>query len=259
MKSAFGGNIKKIAIGLSAGAIMLGASVLPAFAAYSLFGDASIVPGGNPGNAAQIRSDVSVTPGYGGVEILISPTSWVSLATLSTGYNVTDDNCGGGSPRVSLGVDTNSDNVADGYVHIAIGPSPSFTGCTAGWQTTGNLIGNSDAGRYDYSQFGGSPFTTYSGAPASVTGGNVVEAFVVVDGSWSAAATGGDSEQTVLVDNLTFNTSVETFDPAVASSKDECKNGGWMDLVDDQGNSFKNQGDCVSYVATGGKNLGAGE
>lgn len=33
------------------------------------------------------------------------------------------------------------------------------------------------------------------------------------------------------------------------TSKDECKNGGWQAY-----GIFKNQGDCVSYVATGGKN-----
>jgi hypothetical protein len=33
------------------------------------------------------------------------------------------------------------------------------------------------------------------------------------------------------------------------TSKDQCKNGGWRDF-----GVFKNQGDCVSFVATGGKN-----
>jgi hypothetical protein len=33
------------------------------------------------------------------------------------------------------------------------------------------------------------------------------------------------------------------------TSKDQCKNGGWRNF-----GVFKNQGDCVSYVATGGKN-----
>lgn len=37
------------------------------------------------------------------------------------------------------------------------------------------------------------------------------------------------------------------------TSKDQCKNGGWMTFK-----VFKNQGDCVSYVATGGKNPPAG-
>jgi hypothetical protein len=37
------------------------------------------------------------------------------------------------------------------------------------------------------------------------------------------------------------------------TSKDQCKNGGWLDFPD-----FKNQGECVSFVATGGKNPPAG-
>jgi choice-of-anchor C domain-containing protein len=39
--------------------------------------------------------------------------------------------------------------------------------------------------------------------------------------------------------------------------KDDCKDGGWQSMIDNTGNSFKNQGDCVSYFATKGKNLGA--
>jgi len=41
-------------------------------------------------------------------------------------------------------------------------------------------------------------------------------------------------------------------------AKNDCKKGGWQGLVDDQGRSFKNQGDCVSFVATGGKNRASG-
>jgi choice-of-anchor C domain-containing protein len=36
-----------------------------------------------------------------------------------------------------------------------------------------------------------------------------------------------------------------------------CKNGGWKTMVDKAGNHFKNQGDCVSYFASKGKNPGA--
>lgn len=39
--------------------------------------------------------------------------------------------------------------------------------------------------------------------------------------------------------------------------KSDCKDGGWQAMIDNAGNHFKNQGDCVSYFATGGKNLGA--
>ena len=36
-----------------------------------------------------------------------------------------------------------------------------------------------------------------------------------------------------------------------------CKKGGWKTMHDRLGNGFKNQGDCVSYYATGLKNLGS--
>jgi hypothetical protein len=41
--------------------------------------------------------------------------------------------------------------------------------------------------------------------------------------------------------------------PALPTRKDQCKNGGWRTF-----GVFKNQGDCVSFVATKGKNQPAG-
>ena len=35
----------------------------------------------------------------------------------------------------------------------------------------------------------------------------------------------------------------------------DCKKDGWKTMVDKNNISFKNQGDCVSYYATGEKNL----
>jgi hypothetical protein len=225
---------------------------------YSLFGDAQLVsPGSSSNTAAQIRSDAAVPPSFGGTSIaLSSPVAWADFDTLSTDYNITDDDCGGGSPRLQIRVDTTGDGVSDGSVRVAIGPSPSFTDCPTGWQNTGNVIGNEDAGRYDYSVFGGSPFTTYSNAPAAVTSGQVVGVTVVVDGSWNANATNGDGEQTVLIDNVNVNGDVTTFEPA--PTKDSCKNGGWMALTDSNNRPFKNQGDCVSFFATKGKNKANG-
>jgi len=37
----------------------------------------------------------------------------------------------------------------------------------------------------------------------------------------------------------------------VATSKDWCKQGGWMSLFREDGGVFKNQGDCIQYVNTG--------
>lgn len=61
------------------------------------------------------------------------------------------------------------------------------------------------------------------------------------------------------------STTTTPFGPAIDSvdvtetvpTKDDCKNGGWQTMIDTAGNSFKNQGDCVSFFATKGKNLGA--
>ena len=37
-------------------------------------------------------------------------------------------------------------------------------------------------------------------------------------------------------------------------SRADCRHGGWRTMEDSIGNGFKNQGDCVSYVATDGRN-----
>jgi hypothetical protein len=50
---------------------------------------------------------------------------------------------------------------------------------------------------------------------------------------------GGDD--TAFIDNLRLS--------AVPTDKTQCKKGGWQTF-----GVFKNQGDCVSFVATGGKN-----
>lgn len=49
------------------------------------------------------------------------------------------------------------------------------------------------------------------------------------------------------IDNVVVSTNLPT-------SKDMCKDGQWQTW-----NSFKSQGDCISYIATGGKNLPSGQ
>jgi len=44
---------------------------------------------------------------------------------------------------------------------------------------------------------------------------------------------------------------VQVFASKAATSADQCKKGGWATLVRADGTTFKNQGDCVSYVKTG--------
>jgi hypothetical protein len=67
----------------------------------------------------------------------------------------------------------------------------------------------------------------------------------------------GNPALTAHVDALTIGAAGDAttydFEPSVGppTSKDDCKNGGWMRY--DTPRRFANQGDCVSYVATGGK------
>jgi hypothetical protein len=56
-------------------------------------------------------------------------------------------------------------------------------------------------------------------------------------------------DNTVFIDALRL-TSV----PDVPTSFADCKDGGWQTKRGADDTSFKNQGDCVSYVATGGRN-----
>jgi hypothetical protein len=70
-------------------------------------------------------------------------------------------------------------------------------------------------------------------------------------GSGIGVAAGSDCTQTVSnALNLGFTGSIDIVDaPPLPTSKDQCKNGGWRTF-----GVFKNQGDCASFVATGGRN-----
>jgi hypothetical protein len=58
------------------------------------------------------------------------------------------------------------------------------------------------------------------------------------------------------IDAFKFGTSsagVTTFDfepYQVATTKEQCMNGGWQNVKQADGSSFKNQGDCIQYVNT---------
>jgi hypothetical protein len=62
------------------------------------------------------------------------------------------------------------------------------------------------------------------------------------------------------VDAFTINATTYDFEPNLPTptSKGQCKDGGWKNYADANGTPFKNQGDCVSYVATHGRNPGNG-
>jgi len=128
-------------------------------------------------------------------------TTFSSITTLSTEFDVTDDDCAGGSPRFQIRVQTPS---GEKNVFVYLGPTPSFTGCSQNvWIASGNLIGSTE-GRYDTSQVqAGTQVSTYAQALALVGSYQVTGISVVVDSGWALA----DKEQTVEVRNVEVNTS----------------------------------------------------
>ncbi len=67
------------------------------------------------------------------------------------------------------------------------------------------------------------------------------------DGSISGVSTGNCQTFTSPVDSATEIVDEPEF--VVPTTKDECKKGGWMTLANNEGESFKNQGQCVSFIA----------
>jgi hypothetical protein len=75
--------------------------------------------------------------------------------------------------------------------------------------------------------------TSGTGALAGVTGE------IVLTGTSQGPGTVGD---------VFTMTGTLTTPPPVPTDKDQCKDGGWQNLADDQGEPFPNQGQCVAFV-----------
>jgi len=222
----------------------------PATAAdFTLLGTASVQ--GTDVKLVSDFSDAVTTNDFGAVAFTVpAGTTFGSLTTLSAVFNVTDDGCGGGSPRFQIAL-ANGQNV---MVHF--GPSPSFTGCALNtWLNTGNLIGNNDAGRYEITP--GFPSLTYAQAVALVGAQQVTGISLVADGGWFFA----DREQTVLVRSVTINNTTYTFAPQGGGKGGVgpgqfCKalrtsmgTDAFNELWGTNANSRNGMGKCVSAVA----------
>jgi hypothetical protein len=202
----------------------------------------------------KLVSDLSNAP-------TIDDSSWIDFAvpagltfsgitSLSTQFNVTDDGCGGGSPRFQI-------NVAGKNVFVYLGPSPSFTGCTPNtWVSSGNLVGTSDACRVDTSQLApGTQCTTWAAAVALLGSQTVTGIQLVVDSGWFFAT---DKEQTVLVRNVTLNgkTFITPQEPGKQNPAKLCKAqrdslgaSAFNELWGTNGNDRNAFGKCVSEMA----------
>ncbi len=234
MKPALSRSILVLAVALAAVPLAAGAA-----GGYSLFGDAQLVsPGDGSPTGVQLRSSATIPPNYGGIDFSVpSGTTFDSISNLGTDYMFTAGGCGGGSPRFQINVDG-----VNAFVYI--GPPPNYTNCTLNvWGSTGNLA--TPSGFVDTSQLpGGGPYDTFAAADARYGTHAVTGIQLVVDSYWFFQS----GTETVVVDNVMINDTTYTFE-----SKQSCKDGGWESFTSAPG-PFKNQGQCVSFFASGDKN-----
>ena len=190
--------------------------------------------------------------GYGGIDFKVAAgMTFADLNALATDYKFeADDTCLGGSPRFQVNV-TDPVSGDSGNIFVYIGPPPAYTLCPPNvWLNTGDLL--EGVNPIDTSQLNlGFFYDPYATALAKYGSYIVTGVQLVADGSWFFPFP-DDGEQTVFIDNTNIDGTIYTYDEkGHPQSTDDCKNGGWTDLVNDDGEAFKNQGDCVSYVNNG--------
>jgi len=160
--------------------------VLASAAVASAAGITSSLFGGAAAEQSDVKlvsdlTDTSTANDFSGITFTLpAGTTFAQLTQLSTEFNPTAGGCGGGSPRFTLHLSSGKN------VFVYLGPSPNFTGCALNtWQSSGNLIGNNDTGRYDTSQvMAGSQSNTYAGALALIGSQTVTSIDLVVDSGW---------------------------------------------------------------------------
>ena len=134
---------------------------------------------------------------------------------------------------------------------LVLGVSASPSSVTTGSSSTVTADVTHDSAGADTSALGTIPdgtvvgfstdFGTLSASSAATTAG---KASVTI-----SSASAGTANVSATLDSQTVSTTATFTTPPVPTSTAQCKNGGWQSY-----GTFKNQGDCVSFVATRGKN-----
>lgn len=152
-----------------------------------------------------------------------------ALTELNYDYK-NDGHCGAGAPRFNV-------ETSEGTL---------FLGCAAAPKTE---TSDPDWTHIEYDVTALATAFSDAGINAAAT---ITDIYIIFD-EGSDTPTGGSIQfaGTVFIDNISVNEAV-IGSPTSPSTKDQCKKNGWKNFD----GMFKNQGDCVSYVTTGGRNLG---
>ena len=182
--------------------------------------------------------DTNPNNAYAGVYFAESSLSGKPLAAVTASFTYAASagtTASGGSPRLSIPIDTNDDGTTDNYAFV------DTLGCNDGSPNNGTLSLSDTSCQ-----------VSYGGDPATHPGYANWALFAAAHPTWDVSS----SVPFVIVDQpgLWTVSNVQLgqgADADVATKKDECKKGGWADLTRADGSSFKNQGDCIQYVNTG--------
>jgi hypothetical protein len=250
--------MKRLTVAATVATALLLASGIAASAAFAGTGAPSGPPayfsGVNPGcpfavtssgGATTVNPDAaqltSVCYGYGGVYVNFpAGTTFSQLTNLSTDYTMTQGACGGGAPRFEV-------DLATDFLTVYFGTQP-YGGCLPNTLSSMSAVTNGTSGAGWFVDYSNTP-ETYAQVEATYGSQALTDVAIIEDGGWSQPSA---YQQQVLIQNWNVNGTV-FFSVHPPSSKDQCKNGGWSNYTDANGTPFKNQGDCVSYVATGGR------
>jgi hypothetical protein len=211
---------------------------------------------GNPKvGALQLTTDTSTTSKAQYMHATNTALSDVTELSYVTKQNAASFAQGDASYQLPVCLGGVSGTTCNGFTTLVYEPYENGTVSANVWQTwnvangqfwsskttTGGGDCNVTAGS------GGAPFYTLSDLKTACPDA-VVAGFGVNIGS-------NNPSYDVEADLVDFNGTTYNFEPflAKATDKDACKDGGWQYLSDANGNAFKNQGLCVSYVASNGK------
>lgn len=179
-----------------------------------------------------------------------TPLTDISAMSYATYKNV------GGSfpfPSINIQIDINGGTLNAGeFRTLVFEPyfQPGFVDATGVWENRDAFNGGAamwwSTGVTSCPQ--ASP-CTWNAIIASYPGATIVGGFGINAGSGNAGLNSAVDALSIAYGggSVTYD-----FDVIVTpSSKDSCKNGGWMTVTRADGSAFKNQGDCVSYVNNG--------
>ena len=248
----------------------------PAFAATTTITEANLgaAPGQwtvftRDGGAVAFGSDYAAPPGFGSGALQLStpldndkanlmrvPTAAVPLSALRdasyfTYRSVRSTGLATQAPAINVEIDFNGASEPGGFSTLVFEPVYN--------KTQGAVVENS----WQRWTAGGDDIwwsTNPIGAAPNRDTFPTLNAIIAANpnaimGKFGVNAGGGNAGLLGAVDGLTVNGTTYDFGPRVFDKAD-CKDGGWQTMKDSSGQSFVNQGDCVSYYASNGKTHG---